>query len=138
MATAAASFGVVLAAFVLVAPSALAAPTADWRGVTDTLVCVDRTCHIVSPPVDDARVKVGTSTFEEVRLTLQGPRGSALALSYEADGHRQTTPAKSQQTTGWLEAPQDRVLEVSVLDFAPLPATGLRPGVQFTLTAEYR
>lgn len=138
MATRAVPLAVALTGLMLLAPTALAGPSATWRGATDTLVCVDWTCQIVSPPVDDARVKVGTSSFPEVRLSLAGLKGSSLALQYEVDGNRVTTPAKSMQTTVWLKAPADRVLEVTVLDLSPYGGTGLRQGVPFTLTAEYR
>lgn len=138
MATPRRSFGVALAAIALLAPAAAATPTATWQGQTDTLVCVDGSCRIVVPPVDDARVNVGTSTAKEVRLTLEGPKGSSLALVYDADGHRVTTPARSLQTTAWIKAPQDRVLEVVVMNIAPIPSTGVHQGVPFTLVATYR
>lgn len=133
MARPALAFALALLAFV---PGAAAAPTASWSGMTDTLLCVDGTCHIVSPPVDDARVKVGTGSFREVRLTLDGD--APLALVWNQDGKDVRTSARDWQRTGWIPAPADRVLEVTVVDLSPWVATGLRPGVGFELVAEYR
>jgi hypothetical protein len=139
MATAPASFGVVLAALVLVAPLASANPTATWAGTTPTLLCLDWSCQIVSPPVDDSLVRVDTGSFREVRLTLESDTGQPLALRYDQAGGPVTTGSRVLQQTSWLKAPADRVMEVAVLDPAfPASGTGIRPAAHFTLTAEYR
>jgi hypothetical protein len=139
MATAPASFGVVLAALVLLAPMVSAGPTATWEGTTPTFLCLDWSCKIVSPPVDDSYVRVGTGSAREVRLTLESNTGQPLALRYEQPGGTITTGSRVFQQTGWLQAPGDRVLEVAVLDPAfPSSGTGIRPAAHFTLVAEYR
>lgn len=137
MATARAALGVALF-FVLVAPLASAGPTATWQGTTPTLVCLDWSCQIVSPPVDDSFVRVGTGSFREVRLTLESHTDQPLALRYEQPGGIVTTGSRALQQTAWLQAPADRILEVSVLDLSPFSGTGVRVGVPFTLVAEYR
>jgi hypothetical protein len=126
-------------ALLAVAPGADAGPTATWQGATDTLVCVDGDCRIVSPPADDARVAVGTGGFRQVRLTLDSGTDAPLALQFEQGGREVTTAGREFQRTGWLAAPADRVLDVAVVDLAsPWEPTGVREGVPFTLTAEYR
>jgi hypothetical protein len=129
------AFAVVLLAFASGPVSA--EPTATWQGVTDTLVCVDGGCRILTPPVDDARVNVGTGSSRELRLSLDSGTETPLALQFEEDGRSIRTPSREFQRTAWLPAPADRILEVEVLDLAFEP-TGVREGVPFTLKVEYR
>ena len=117
------------------APSTTAGPTAEWTGTTPTLVCAAGRCQILSPPVDDSSVVVGTGKAKQLRLTLTSDEPLQMRIGLDAGDL--TTPAANSIRTKWLPAPADGTLAVDVLDTRYV-ATGLRPGAMFTLVAEYR
>ena len=130
-----ARLSVVFAALILLATAASAGPTAEWKGTTPTLICAANHCQIVSPPVDDSTVTVGTGKAQQVRLVLKSEE--PLKLQIGLDSGVLMTKAGKTVHTKWLPAPDDGTLPVKVLD-SRYTSSGVIAGAQFALTAQYR
>lgn len=118
-------------------PAGDAAPTASWTGATSSFACVNGICQIVTSPVDDEDVSIGTGDFRQVRLTLTPQKGEELGLRVTIGKTNHVFESGSSLSTGWMDVSKvDKIRAVAFQD--EIPMTGFTSGVAFTLTASYR